>query len=209
MTTPVSDPQSQFSCPRCHASTSLAKLNCSACGVNLIIAVAREASQLLSDSATPPDSADRSVSRLGELLLKSGDITPARLETALERQRAAPGQPRTIGQILLEMEAVSREQLDRASLAQMRELQQTLEANSRQLASLTNRIRYLENALSEMVKLNQSAADVIAGLSNELEAPLQQLQSSSAAEDESASQALADLGNVIGQLRRSFLEDDE
>ncbi|HLF01781.1 MAG TPA: hypothetical protein VI547_07370 [Anaerolineales bacterium] len=208
MTTSI--PQGQlFSCPRCHAPTSLANLHCSACGVNLIIAVAREASQLLSGDPISPDESDRQVPRLGEVLLKNGDITPARLEMALAHQRATPGGPRTIGQILLEMEAVNLEQLDRASLAQMRELQQALEENSQQLTSLTDRIRYLESALSEMVKLNQSATSLLAGLSNELEAPLQQLQSSSVAGDESASQALTDLGNVIGHLRRSFLEDDE
>src|SRR5262245_59794370 len=111
-----------FLCPRCNTPTSLNSIRCPNCGAHLATAIARaavEKSASAKEEVGLPYEADRPLPRFGEFLLENGDITKAQLEAALTRQSAVPGQHRTIGQILLEMGAVNREQLDRASLAQV------------------------------------------------------------------------------------------
>lgn len=64
--------------------------------------------------------------RLGDLLVLAGSITPAQLETALAAQRAAKG-PRFIGEILVDMEIISLRQLE-VFLANQRVLQAARDA---------------------------------------------------------------------------------
>ena len=112
-------------CPQCQTQTTLANIHCPKCGVSLVLAVARAAREVLSTSQADvgvPYEADKFLPRFGEFLLRQGDITSTVLDVALERQKSGSGQYRTVGQILLEMGAVNREQLDQASLAQMKEI---------------------------------------------------------------------------------------
>src|SRR3990172_1715409 len=136
MTSPESSPSDpSFPCPRCRSSISLANIRCPVCGVNLAVAVGQAAREMLfagRQEVWLPYEADKYLPRFGEFLVKSGDITDTQLQAALERQKTAPGSHRTIGQILLEMGAVNRDQLDRASMAQIKQLQDTRRENKEQ-----------------------------------------------------------------------------
>ncbi|MBI5714943.1 MAG: hypothetical protein HZC38_16205 [Chloroflexi bacterium] len=120
-------------CPQCGKPIKADDVHCKSCGVNLAVAVSMLELKILSVSTRPvifgePYEADMHLTRLGEFLVKNGDITDAQLLTALERQKGVSAQSwrRSLGQVLLEMGAVSREQLDLAALQQMRELRERL-----------------------------------------------------------------------------------
>ena len=158
------DSQHPFACPQCGQPVSFANIRCHHCNINLALAVARAASDLL--KARPLETGflyevDKHLPRFGEFLLRQGDITPAQLTVALERQTESSGAHRTLGQILLEMGAVNREQLDRASLTQVQELQAVLGESEGQLAAQAERLRQLETALAEMAEVNLAAVKVL------------------------------------------------
>ena len=168
-----------FVCPRCQTSTSLANIRCPNCGVNLGLAVARAAREILENHGADvslPYEADRFLPRFGEFLLRQGDITTAQLEAALARQQLGSGQYRTLGQILLEMGAVNREQLDRASTAQIKEMQILLSEDRAQLAQQSKRIQQLESALADLAQLDLSAIDFVEGITQRLQSITVDLQ---------------------------------
>lgn len=151
-------------CPSCKTTTTLANIRCPNCGVNLVLAVARAAQDMLAPSSSElnlPYEADRFLPRFGDFLLRQGDITKAQLDQALDRQKSGSGQHRTLGQILLEMGAVNREQLDRASLNQIQDTQKALHKVQDDLDAALARTRQLETALSDMAGLNMTAIDLI------------------------------------------------
>lgn len=120
-------------CPQCGKPIKADDIHCKSCGVNLSVAVSMLELKILSVSTRPvifgePYEADKHLTRLGQFLVKNGDITESQLQTALERQKTVSAQSwrRSLGQVLLEMGAVSREQLDLAALQQMRELRERL-----------------------------------------------------------------------------------
>lgn len=120
-------------CPQCGKPIKVDDVHCKSCGVNLVVAVSILELKILSVSTRQvifgePYEADMHLTRLGGFLVKNGDITDAQLLTALERQKGVSAQSwrRSLGQVLLEMGAVSREQLDLAALQQMRELRERL-----------------------------------------------------------------------------------
>jgi hypothetical protein len=165
-------PDRPFVCPRCQTLTSLANIRCPNCGVNLGLAVARAAKEILENNAgdvSLPYEADRFLPRFGEFLLRQGDITATQLEAALARQQSGSGQYRTVGQILLEMGAVNREQLDRASMAQIKEMQILLREDRAQLTQQGKRIQQLEAALADMAELNLSSIDFVESLGQRLQ----------------------------------------
>lgn len=120
-------------CPQCGKPIKVDDVHCKSCGVNLAVAVSMLELKILSVSTRPvifgePYEADIHLTRLGEFLVKNGDITESQLQAALERQKGVSAQSwrRSLGHTLLEMGAVSREQLDLAALQQMRELRERL-----------------------------------------------------------------------------------
>jgi hypothetical protein len=197
-------PDQVFTCPRCKSPTNLEDNHCHVCGVNLVLAVARGAAEML--SATKQEvgllyEADKHLPRFGEFLMRNGDILKAQLEAALERQRATPGQPRTVGQILLEMGAVNREQLDKASIAQIRELQDAVEQGRRRVKAQDERIGKLEFAVRELAELSQSVIAFVEKISTELQTPLKTLNASAATRDESLKEVLAELERLNKEMR--------
>jgi len=192
-------------CPQCGKPIKADDIHCKSCGVNLVVAVSMLELKILSVSTRPvvfgePYEADIHLTRLGEFLVKNGDITQAQLQTALERQKSVSAQSwrRSLGHTLLEMGAVSREQLDLAALQQMRELrerlnealvkrdqkvkrvhQQLLELKqvTRELRSSLKSVKAANNALAK-AKLNEKQRKVLLASKeavSEMEARLKRL----------------------------------
>jgi len=115
------------------------------------------------------------VPRLGEYLLDQGLITEDQLRASLERQKesAARGQRRLLGQTLTEMGIVDRETLDRAITRQIIELHAALQASNRNLERRVNeRTAELRRALERLTEINQIKANLISNVSHELRTPL-------------------------------------
>lgn len=206
MTSPETSRSDQsFICPRCRSAISAANIRCPACGVNLALAVGQAAREMLSAGRKEvwmPYEADKYLPRFGDFLVKNGDITGTQLQAALDRQKMAPGSHRTIGQILLEMGAVNREQLDRASIAQIKQLQETLKENKAQLSSHSRRIRQLEEILGELADFNRSAMTLASSISGRLRDVHMRLTETGAAPNDAARVALSDMEKLIDELNQ-------
>lgn len=171
-------PELALVCPQCRAPVSAYDKVCRACGVDLELAAAvLERAALTFAPAGQPEgeSVEILVPRFGEYLVRSGTISAAGLAAALEQQRALAqaGRIQTIGQVLLAMGAVTREQLDAASIRQVRELQAALDAANRELQQrVQDQGRALQAALQKVAELNALKASFVAAISHELRTPL-------------------------------------
>src|SRR5574337_717421 len=169
-------------CPQCGAPVTADDSQCPRCSVDLALAAALAERQVLASlSPTParPFVADVILPRFGEFLLNQHYITEDQLHAALTRQResAAAGRKPTIGQVLLEMGVVTREQLDWASIQQVRQLQTTLQENNRQLEQAVNQnVQELRRALQKLNELNQLKANFVSTVTHELRTPLSHIQ---------------------------------
>ena len=101
-------------CPQCGKPIKADDIHCKSCGVNLAVAVSILELKILSVSTRQvifgePYEADIHLTRLGEFLVKNGDITESQLQAALERQKGVSAHRwrRSLGHTLLEMGAVS------------------------------------------------------------------------------------------------------
>jgi len=156
-----------FACPQCRAPVQMTDAICPVCGVDLVLAATLAERAVLTGipaAADGPVAADVLLPRFGEYLVKNGFIGEPTLQLALGRQRqaAAAGQAPTIGQVLLAMGAVRREQLDVASLQQVKELQAALQAS---VADCRDSLR---QALRRLGELNDLKANFVANISHEL-----------------------------------------
>ena len=165
---------SDIVCPQCQASIRATDVTCPACGVDLAWAAALAERQALTSVPAEPEvpyHSDVLLPRFGEYLLRRGYVSETQLQTALARQRemAARGTQVTIGQTLFEMGAVSREQLDLASLEQVRQLQETLQATNRKLEqNVTDRTRALQGALQQLAALSELRSKLVGNLAHNL-----------------------------------------
>jgi signal transduction histidine kinase len=165
-------------CPQCRAPVSAYDKVCRACGVDLELAAAvleRAALTFAPAGQSDGESVEILVPRFGEYLVRSGTVSAAGLAAALEQQRALAqaGRTQTIGQVLLAMGAVTREQLDAASIRQVRELQAALDAANRELQQrVQDQGRALQAALQKVAELNALKASFVAAISHELRTPL-------------------------------------
>jgi signal transduction histidine kinase len=173
-----SEPPRTFACPQCRTPVHAGDITCPHCGVNLALAAVVAERQVLASmpvEAGKPYEADIILPRFGEFLVTNGDITEAQLHAALARQRAeaARGAQKTIGQTLLEMGLVTRDQLDRASIQQVKQLQTAFHNIIGQLEEhVAQRTRELQQALQQLTELNALKANFIASISHELRTPI-------------------------------------
>lgn len=169
-------------CPECRGPVTTTDKTCPRCGVNLALAAALAEQGIwasVSSTQTKPLVEQLVLPRFGEFLVNSNIITESQLEAALAHQQviAARGEPRPLGQILLELGVVTRKQLDKAGLEQVRQLQEKLVETNRQLQRHVNDYaQELSRALRQLDELNQLKANFLTNIRHELRTPVSHIK---------------------------------
>ncbi len=203
-------------CPRCGAAVDAGLASCPACGIDVALAAVlleRQALSVIPAAPGTPFVGDAMLSRFGEFLMKRGYITSGQLESALGRQRELSGSRsrQTLGQVLLEMGVMTREQLELASVEQVQELQSALRAANAQLEQrVADRTRELGQAYRKLTELDRLKGNFISNVSHELRTPLTKLKGFTAlmaAGDlgpltDEQRQAVGVMGRGVGELER-------
>lgn len=170
------------SCPKCGQPIDPKSEKCTHCGVNLALAAVLAEQKVRVSTGLLPDihlSPEVLVPRLGDSLTEQGLLTPDELFRALSYQKkmADRGQPKLIGQALLELKIISREVLDQAVTEQILQLQSALRSANGELEKrVRERTVELEHALTRLAELNQLKSNFISNVSHELRTPLTHLR---------------------------------
>jgi signal transduction histidine kinase len=115
------------------------------------------------------------VPRLGDYLVKRGNITEADLERALalQQENLKAGKPYLLGQALLDLKLLDRATLDEAVTEQIIQLRSALQAANRNLERrVEQRTAELQSAIERLSELSQMKANFVANVSHELRTPL-------------------------------------
>jgi signal transduction histidine kinase len=124
---------------------------------------------------TSPLTPEILIPRLGETLIQRGLITPVDLQKALsyQKEKKLEGQVCLLGQALIELNLLSRPQIDNAVTEQIILLRNALEnANLTLERRVAERTRQLQEALQRLSELSQMKANFVANVSHELRTPL-------------------------------------
>lgn len=115
------------------------------------------------------------VPRLGDYLVSRKLITKEQLEKALayQKEKLVQGEPCLLGQALVDLGHITREELDEAVTEQIIQLRQALQDANRYLEKrVQERTAELQEALRKLSELNQLKANFISNVSHELRTPL-------------------------------------
>ena len=165
-------------CPQCEHTLPGDARVCPNCGIDLALLSLLGEKAYLDGSPiyAPMDTTPQwLVPRIGDFLLKQGEITDEQLNIALTRQKEATesGEHVLLGQTLLELGYLERETLDRAITQQIVELHAALQESNRTLKQrVTERTKELRHALERLTEINQIKANLISNISHELRTPL-------------------------------------
>lgn len=115
------------------------------------------------------------VPRLGEYLIRRGDLTEDDLVRALahQQEQVAAGRPILLGQALVELGLMDQATLDQAVTEQILQLRNALQEANRNLERrVQERTAELQEALRRLSELSQLKANFTANISHELRTPL-------------------------------------
>jgi signal transduction histidine kinase len=130
-------------------------------------------------SGTGPLTLESLVPRIGEYLVEKGFITATQKRRALEIQAermATQGKKYPLGQILIEMGAITEQIKEHATADLILQYRLVLQEANRSLEQrVKERTAELEKALQQLSTLNELKANLVANISHELRTPLTHL----------------------------------
>ena len=168
-------------CPQCGTPINAAAHFCSGCGIDIsfvtLLLEQTAANALISH--VDKTSTEQPVPRLGEFLVSRNLLSEQQLQKALrfQKEQAAQSTGKMLGETLVELNFITRSDLERVIVAQVLDLQAALQNNNRQLSErVAERTAELEKALKQVNEINQLKVDFVSNISHELRTPLAQIK---------------------------------